>query len=219
MVLWAFLLQALAGSIIPPVAFIGCVSLLFVPSLKEGRRRLGLVLAVFGLLSVGGNLPVVIDELAHPESAPAFMLTALAVLAASVATVAGLALFRDWSPRPVLRLGFGAGAVFVVGAVASLAIAGNTPSDVALPSDLEVVAQGVAWTQSEMVLASGQSGVWVDNRDGIRHTFTIPELGVDLEIPALKSRRIDVAGPAGTYQIVCAVPGHESMTGTLVLIE
>lgn len=215
MVLWAILLQLLAGTFIPPVAFIGTVYLLLVPVLKTGRPRIGLTLALFGVLSIAGDLPVVIDELTHPESAPAFVLTLLAVLAALVATVAGLALWRGWSPRPTARLVLVAGALFVLGAVSSLAIASNTASELALPSDLEVAAQGVAWTETGLVLANGQSGVWVDNRDGVRHTFTIPELNVDLEIPAQKARRVDVAGPAGTYQVVCTVPGHESMIATL----
>jgi len=67
-------------------------------------------------------------------------------------------------------------------------------------------------------VATGSTGVWVENKDGIRHTLTIEELGVDLDIPALKARRVDfAAAAAGTYTYTCTVPGHENMTGTLVV--
>jgi hypothetical protein len=36
-------------------------------------------------------------------------------------------------------------------------------------------------------LGAGTNGVWIDNWDGIYHTFTIEELDVDVELPALKS--------------------------------
>lgn len=53
--------------------------------------------------------------------------------------------------------------------------------------------------------------------NGLHHTFTVEALGVNLEIPALKSRRIAFDAPPVTYEFVCTVPGHESMTGTLIV--
>ena len=72
------------------------------------------------------------------------------------------------------------------------------------------------WMPEELTV-SESAGLWIDNRDGIRHTFTITELGIDVEIPALRSKRIDIDAAVGEYQIVCDVPGHESMTGTLIV--
>ena len=69
----------------------------------------------------------------------------------------------------------------------------------------------------DIAVPSGTIGVWVDNRDGIHHTFTIEDLGVDLEIPALKAKRVQFDAPPGTYEIICTVPGHESMTGALTV--
>lgn len=219
MVTWAIVLQGTAGLIIPPVAAIGVAYLVFVPFLRGEKPKLGLGLAVLSFLVIAGNLPVVIDELAHPESAPAFILTLLAVTSALVAMVAGLGAFRRWSPRPIRSIVLGAGVTFLIGAIGSAAVAVNTQSDPGLETDLEVVAEGVAWEQAEVVLEPGHSGVWVDNRDGVRHTFTIPDLGVDLEVPALKARRVVLEAPAGSYQIVCMVPGHEAMTATLIVTE
>jgi uncharacterized cupredoxin-like copper-binding protein len=67
------------------------------------------------------------------------------------------------------------------------------------------------------VIDTGDSGLWIDNKDGIRHTFAIPELEIDVEIPALKANRVDIDAPPGSYLIICTVPGHESMTGTLTI--
>ena len=215
MVVWSVILQVLAG-LIPPVAVIGAVFLGFIPFLSGERRKLGLVYAALAALAIGANLPPVIDELSNPESSPAFILTLLSVLGVTLAIVSGLGAFFRWSPSPIRRLAYGAGAVFVVGSVFSLALAAATPSDAARPGDVQVVAEGVMWMPEELTV-SESSGLWIDNRDGIRHTFTIAELGIDVEIPALRSKRIDIGAAPGTYQIVCDVPGHESMTGTLIV--
>ncbi|MDH3247868.1 MAG: cupredoxin domain-containing protein [Acidimicrobiia bacterium] len=213
MVTWSIILQVLAG-LIPPVAVIGAVFLGFVPFLSGERRKLALVYAVLASLAIGGNLPPVIDELSNPESSPAFILTLLSLVGVTLAIVSGLGAFFRWSPSPIRRLGSAAAVVFVVGSVVSLAIGAATESDAALPGDTEVVAEGVMWMPEELTV-SESAGLWIDNRDGIRHTFTITELGIDVEVPALRSRRIDIDAAPGTYQIVCEVPGHESMTGTL----
>ena len=65
--------------------------------------------------------------------------------------------------------------------------------------------------------ASGIRQYALPARCGIRHTFTIEELGVDLEVPAHKAGRIDIDAAPGIYQFVCSVPGHEAMTGTLII--
>ena len=98
-----------------------------------------------------------------------------------------------------------------------LPIASGVESDGAGSDDVTVVAEKLAFAPMDLAMDVADSGVWVDNRDGIRHTFTIPELGVDLEIPALKAKRVDIDATPGTYQIICTVPGHETMTGTLTV--
>lgn len=216
-VVWSVALQFLAGEPIPPVAVIGAVFLAFVPFIDARRSKLGLALAIVAVLSVGGNLPLILDELSHPESAPAFILTLLSVLGAAMALVGGLGVFFGWAADSGRRVVFGAALVFVVGAFTSASIAANTVSDGARSSDVEVVTQQVAFDPTEISIETEDTGIWIDNRDGIRHTFTVPELGIDLDVPALKSRRVDIAAAPGTYQIFCEVPGHESMTATLTV--
>lgn len=217
MVAWSLLLQLTAGSLIPPVAVIGVVFLAFVPFLTGHRRRLGLALAVVGVLSLVGNLGVVIDDLSNPNSTPAFVLTLLAVLGAATATTGGLGVFFGWSGERVRTVAMASVATLAVGSMVSVILGANTDSDAKMPADLSVIASQLRWEPTEIALGSGDSALWIDNRDGVRHAFVVPELGIDLEIPALKARRVEVFAGPGTYELICTVPGHESMTGTLIV--
>lgn len=215
-VVWSVVLQLIAG-LIPPVALIGLVFFGFVPLLTGERRKLGLAFAVVALLVVAGNLPAVVDDLGNPDSAPAFILTLLAVVGAGIGTLSGLGAFFRWTTAPIRPVAVSAVVLFVAGTAASVVAAANTDSDEALADDVVVVAERIAWEPGEITLTAADGGVWVDNRDGIRHTFTVEELGIDLDVPGLKTRRVDVDAAPGTYEIICEVPGHESMTGTLVV--
>jgi hypothetical protein len=113
-------------------------------------------------------------------------------------------------------LATGAAVVFVVGAVLSLIISSGTDSDSVVRGDVELVAAGVQWSDDTIEVARS-GGIWIDSQDGIRHTFGIESEGFEFEIPAFKSRRADIDLDPGTYGFVCTVPGHESMTGTLIV--
>ncbi len=217
MAVWSIALQAFAQSLIPPVAVIGLVFFGFVPFLKGERRILGLVAAVFGAFAVAGNVEIILDELGHPESAPAFILTLLSLVGVTLAVVGGLSAFLRRPSQPIRTLAIGAVGVFIAGTVASVAIAANSPTDAALPGDVEVTAHQVMWAPDTIVFDASATGLWIDNQDGIRHTVTIPQLGIDVEVPALKARRIDIDAAAGEYQIICTVPGHETMTAILTI--
>ena len=217
MLIWSIALQVTAGTLIPPVAVIGLVFLAFLPLLKGERRRLGLALSIFTAVALLGNLDGIIDELQNPESAPAFILTLLSTVGALLAFAGGLGAFFRLPAQPVRTLAIGAVGVFLVGTVGSLVIAAGTGSDVALATDVQVTAQQVMWAPEDIRIDTSASGLWIENRDGIRHTLTIPELGIDLEVPALKARRVDIDAEPGTYQIICTVPGHETMTGILTV--
>ena len=97
------------------------------------------------------------------------------------------------------------------------ATAASTDSVAALPGDVEVTAQQIMWSPEDIVIDSSATGIWIDNQDGVRHTFVIPELGIEVEIPGLKSSRIDINAAPGTYEIICDVPGHQNMTATLLV--
>lgn len=215
MVAWSIILNLLAGGI-PPVMVIGAVFALFAVFLQGERPRLGLAYAVVSILTVVGNVPIVIDDAANPESAPAFILNLLALVAVTVSAIAGFAAFRRAGTGAIPRIARVAPAVFVAGAAFSLVMASQTPSDPALPGDLELVAAGAEWQATALEVASG-GGLWIDNQDGIRHTFAVESQGFEFEIPALKTARASVDLAPGTYDFICTVPGHESMAGTITV--
>ena len=216
-VVWAIVTHIVARVPIPPVIVIGIVFGSFVPVLNAQRRKLGLVYGILGGLALVGNLPAVVSELARPESAPAFILTLYTTIVVLIILASGLGIFSGYSADPARGLVMGGTAIFVIGALLSVAIALGTPSDAAAAGDIEVTTEKVEFVPDDISTTSGTLGVWVDNRDGIHHTFTITELGVDLEIPALKAKRVEFDAPAGTYDVICTVPGHESMTATLTV--
>jgi uncharacterized cupredoxin-like copper-binding protein len=62
--------------------------------------------------------------------------------------------------------------------------------------------------------------VTIDNTDGQLHTFTIDELGVDVEVAAGESETTTLNVPdAGEYTFYCTVPGHREagQEGTLTV--
>lgn len=214
---WAVALQLMAGQFIPPITAIGVVLVGVAVFLTGERRRLAAVFAGLALVALLGNLPGTIDELSNPTSAPAFILTLLVSLAALVAVVGGIAAFFRWSTDSVRAVAITAGALFALGAIVSFVAAAGVDSDVPLASDVEVRAEGIEFLPENITVASGDVGVWVDNKDGIRHTFSITELGVDLAIPGLKAQRVDFEAEPGEYTIFCTVPGHEDMTARLIV--
>jgi hypothetical protein len=214
---WSLALQMVAGELIPPVALIGIVFVVLAVFLKGERRRLALVGSLLGVLTVGGNLPMTIDELSHPSSPIVFLLTLLAVSAAGVVVVAGLAAFFGWSLDTRRVVYYSWGGVLALGVVVSLAAASGVESVGPQPGDVEVVASGVEFDQDRIVVPGGETGFWLDNRDVIRHTFTIEELGLEIDAPGLSSQRADFDLAAGGYTVICSVPGHENMAIELVV--
>ena len=217
MVIFSIALQVTARTIIPPVAVIGVVFLAFIPFLKGERRWVGLAAAVFAAAAYAGNLPIILDDLRNPESAPAFILQLFSTVGVLLVAVGGVGAFSGAPARLVRPLALAAAGVLIAGAIGSLAVAASTDSAARLPGDVHVTAKQLMWAPEDVVIDTGDSGLWIDNEDGIRHTFTIPELEIDVEIPALKASRVDIDAPPGSYLIICTVPGHESMTGTLII--
>ena len=217
MVIFSIALQVTARAIIPPVAVIGVVFLGFIPFLNGERRWVGLAAAVFAVAAYAGNMPIILDDLRNPESAPAFILQLFSTVGVLLVAVGGVGGFFGAPARLVRPLALAAAGVFIAGAIGSLAAAASADSAARLPGDVQVTAKQLMWAPEDIAITIGESGLWIDNEDGIRHTFTIPELEIDVEIPALKASRVDIDAQPGSYLIICNVPGHESMTGTLTI--
>jgi plastocyanin len=214
---WAVVLHLVARVPVPPVIVIALIFAGFAPFLRGERRKLGLAYGIVSVLLLLANMPGLLDELAHYDSAPSFVLTLASTLIVLIAAAAGFGAFFQWSPAAIQPVLITAAVVFVLGTAVSVAAFASAESDVALATDAQVTAEKVSFGPDTLTVAAGEAGVWVDNKDGIHHTFTVEALGFELEIPALKSRRVDFDAAPGTYAFICTVPGHESMTGTLVV--
>ncbi|HSJ71084.1 MAG TPA: cupredoxin domain-containing protein [Acidimicrobiia bacterium] len=216
-VAWSVTLQAFEGAFIPPVAVIGVVFLGLALALRADRRRLAMVAGALAVLAVVGNLPIIIDQFSHPSSMPSFVLNLVVNSAMAVILVSGLAVWRGWSAQGIRPTSFAWVGVIVVGVSVSLAASASVESAEALSSDIQVVAQSIRFEPEAISVEAGSVGIWVDNRDGARHTFTIRDTDHEIDLPAFSSQRADFDLTPGTYEVICAVPGHESMSVDLTV--
>lgn len=217
MVVFSAGLQVLAGELIPPVLAVGVLFGTLVVFLRPGRKRLGLVTAGLAMTALSANAPFIVEDLSHLNGGWVFVLTLVSVLGGLSLIAAGLAVFFEWSPGGAFPLALAMASILFVGAIASMSVSLAEESEPVAAGDVEVVARAVSFAPGDISVTAGSAAVWVDNRDGIRHTFTIDELGVDLEVPANTSRRIDFEVVPGEYLVTCEVPGHDGMTATLVV--
>ena len=87
---------------------------------------------------------------------------------------------------------------------------------VAQEGDLRLVAEDISFRDTSLEADAGDVSVFVDNKDGTLHTFTIDELDIDLDIPASTSSRVTFEAEPGTYEFYC-VPHATDMKGTLTV--
>lgn len=215
---WAIVLTAVIGELEPFILIFGLIpAAAWALTLWKPRRWAYIVFGTLGLLSILLNLPFVIGDLSHPESALGFNIGLTALLAALLQTLVGVAAIRPLASRLATGAWRAAAAVFAVGLVISIIAASGLEDDQPSAGDIHVDAHKLAFSPASISATSDSVAVFVQNQDPGRHTFTIEALDVDVELPANTSRRIEFTAPPGTYTIICAVPGHESMTATLVV--
>ena len=213
---WSLGLQLLIGEVVPPVLVIGLIFVSFVPFLRAGARRLGLVVGVLAVLAIVGNLAPLVDELTHPDSGWAFVPSLFALLNAVVLAVAGVAAFRRSaaSPGPLL---VGSATVLVVGVLSAMVATTSVESDDRVAGDTVIVATGNEFVDERVVVPAGTNGFWLDNRDGIRHTFTTRDVDFEIDAPGESQQRGELDLEVGVYEVYCAVPGHGNMKLELVV--
>jgi plastocyanin len=100
----------------------------------------------------------------------------------------------------------------------------GSPQTVPADTDLEVLAgPGIRWDKADYTATAGDVKVALVNRDTQTHTLDlVAEDGTKLpgELRVNKSGDVDTGDfnlTAGTYQIVCLVPGHDAMKATLTV--
>lgn len=67
--------------------------------------------------------------------------------------------------------------------------------------------------------ADSDVSVTFENVGDVPHDWTVEELGIQLSAAGGESETSTINAPAGTYEVICTIPGHADagMTGTLVV--
>jgi plastocyanin len=213
-----FLQGVMARTVIVPVLVLMAIFAI-AGAVSFRRPRAGVItIGVLGLLSVLAFLPDIFRDMARPESAFTFVVTGVITVAALIGVVGGAATLLRRDPPGLHSTVPAIGVVAVLAMLAIGVFARLTlESDAALPGDVQVIAEDVEFTPETLSASAGTVGVHVENRDLGHHDFTIEELDVSLELPERASRRVTFEAPAGVYEVICTLPGHESMTATLTV--
>ena len=208
------LYQLLAGHVIPPLAVFAALTTVIAGPLLRRRPRWLLALAAgVAVLYLGGSVPFVVANLAHPESPVSFLAEAFLVLAFVTAIVGVVLRWRGAGDAARRRLVAGAVGIGLVGVVVSLVTAASVDSAARQDGDVPLVTDRSVWPDEVEVTAGGV--LWVDNRDPFHHTFVIDGTDVHEVLAANSAVRLPVDLGPGSYRYWCDVPGHESMEGTL----
>ena len=207
------------GAVVPPLIVLSGLVVVGLVVLRVNRQVGAVVLGAVSVFHLAGASRFAVDAAVHPESFWDFWLAWSTVVAAVLAVVAAVPVWRRddgggrrarvvWLAAAGLIVGAG-----VVGAVATVAY----ESDAAQAGDIALVARSVEFEPADVSVEAGPVAVFVENVDALRHTFTVDELDVDLELPGGKAARVEFIAEPGTYDFYCAVEGHEAMRGELTV--
>jgi plastocyanin len=207
--------QLLAGHVIPPLAIFGVLMAgLGVATLRRRPRWLLALAAGVAVLYLGGSVPFIAANLAHPES-PVSFLAEVFLVVTLVTVVLGVVLrWRAASDRARRRTAVGAVGLALLATVVSLVAAANVDADARQDGDVAIVTERSVFPAAVEVPA-GEAVLWVDNQDPFHHTFLIDGTEVREVLAAGSSVRVPVDLAPGSYRFWCDVPGHESMEGML----
>jgi plastocyanin len=200
-------------------AAVGCAFVLGTLLVVRGLHRFGsLVLAALWVNLLVWLVPATYSNVAHAGEVGAIAVPGVMVAIAII----GLAALGGWAAdadeRSLVGLvGLMALAVVAVVVVPRLTDVGS--ADRAVLGDLRLSARSMDFSTEHLEASPGTVGVVLDNHDLFWHTFSVPDLDVDLRVPVRGTRRVTFDALAGTYEFVCTIPGHEraGMKGQLVV--
>lgn len=180
-----------------------------------GRIGIGLVSAI----TLFFMLPAAITNVRADSPGGAVLLSAgLASISLSGVLSAMVTLIRGTTERYWARPWsvIGLSALLLIALLGSSVAASNGTN--ALP-DVALVAENVAFSETELSAPAGEMTVGLANKDLFWHTFTIEELRVDLLVPVGASLTVTFDALPGNYQFICRIPGHPyaGMVGSLTV--
>ncbi len=115
---------------------------------------------------------------------------------------------EDGRGRHLLQPGRGVALLAALLLATALAVAlprftGRTGAD-----RLVLAASELEYSARVLEARPGEVEVTFANTDAVPHTFTVPALGVDLEVAPGEARTATFSARAGSYSYLCTIPGH-----------
>ncbi len=191
-------------------------------AVRRWRRTGIVVLGVVLLAELLSSAPFLADALTHPETPSDFLPLTLFTLATLIGSAAAVPAFRQARvhARPTSRsatpVAVAAVLVLVAATAVSIVAAGRVDSVTAQPGDIELTAKDFQFDTRTITTDTETVAVTVTNDDATRHTFTIDERGVDLNVPPGTTQRVTFPADTGTYRFYC-IPHAPDMAGELVV--
>lgn len=209
-------LMFLLGGIIPPIIVFAALFALAAWFYQRKERAGSIVLAVLFVLLLLTNLPFIIPSLAVPASTADFLPTIVVTLIAIVGATSAFAVIRRRGAATdgARMVALGAITLLVVATAVTIIAKIAYPDITARSGDIAIAAEDFEFSEQDITASGGRVAVFVENKDTTLHTFTIEELGVDLQIPAGEPARIAFDAEPGTYEFICR-PHAPDMSGTL----
>ena len=116
-------------------------------------------------------------------------------------------------------------ALIAVSALSACGGGSSAPAET-IPADAGLVVKSVKsirFDASEYSATAGEIKVAFSNEDTVRHTFLVVQDGVkvpDFKLVVPEKGALDVGNinlAAGSYTLICDVPGHQNMKATLTV--
>ena len=166
---------------------------------------LGIVSAALLILST----PAAAGALVHLES-PANLLLITMLTVAGVQ--AGRAIRRGWGTGAKRPLGKPAWALLLLGAGAAVVLIAGRPA----PDSRVVEMAAFSFAPETVTAEEGRVTLRLQNRDTVRHTFTVDALDIDVNVGPGQHRKVSLVLPPGTYRFYC-IPHDPRMEGDLIV--
>ncbi len=209
-------IMLLIGELIPPLAVFVAVTIGLFVALRRRPAGLTIGLAVLALVANLGGVPFWSADLLAPGDTVAFLWAVLSAGGRFVVLAAAFVARREpvAADRAGRLLGAGAIGLLVVAVAASVVARVTAESVEAASGDATTAIAEFDFADEPIVVASGGT-LHVANEDPARHTFTV--VGTDISPMLLGGvgTRVTVDLAPGTYDVICEVPGHDAMAGTL----
>lgn len=208
----------LAGEPNPGYAAFAVFPLAAAAALWTRRRWAPLLVLGAAVLMVAPRTVELSFDLVRPAELVPFATAAVHLAAVGVAT--GTALLMLFGARRGGAVALGAGAA--IGAVVASGLLVLLPQgdDPAPAEQAAVDMVGFEYVPAQLRADTWPVALRFTNDSGDSHSFTIDELGVDVQVPSGRERVVVVDAPPGEYAVYCAVDDHrdQGMVGKLTVV-